>query len=170
MSDSNYEKAIRKHFDRYAALNEERKKIEAEEAKLRFLIRATLNMLTDEHREGYEVLLETMTGRRTIGLTEATTNTLKSTMDWMSPIAIRDRLVGSGFDFDAYTSNPLASIHTVLKRLSTEQVEKKVVGNSTYYRWKETKGLLNVPPFGSRNYAMLRDLVAVPGKGKIEKK
>jgi hypothetical protein len=168
MSDPDYKQAVRKHIDRYEELNQQREKIEAEQEKLRFLIRATLNMLSDDDREGYEVLFEAMSGRRTVGLTEATTNVLKTGMDWMSPVAIRDQLVGSGFDFNAYTSNPLASIHTVLKRLPTEQVEKKAVGSTTYYRWKETKGLLNVP-FGPGNIVSLQSLMASKKKG-IEKK
>jgi hypothetical protein len=55
----------------------------------------------------------------------------------MTPVEVRDALVNSGFDLSAY-SNPLAAIHTILKRLTkTEDVRPAIIdGDQTVYQWK----------------------------------
>ena len=36
---------------------------------------------------------------------------------WLTPVEIRDALKRMGFPFENYKANPLASIHTTLKRM-----------------------------------------------------
>lgn len=50
------------------------------------------------------------------GLTEACKTSLRCAATPMTPVELRDRLHSTGFDIHRY-SNPLAAIHTVLRRL-----------------------------------------------------
>jgi hypothetical protein len=56
---------------------------------------------------------------------------------YMNPVSVRDKLKDMGYDLSKYT-NPLASIHTILKRLveSGEVEPDEGVGGRTVYRWK----------------------------------
>ena len=51
------------------------------------------------------------------GLTEACKTSLRCAAAPMTPLEVRDRLQATGFDTTRY-SNPLAAIHTVLRRLT----------------------------------------------------
>ena len=51
------------------------------------------------------------------GLTEACKTSLRCAKAPMTPLEVRDRLQAVGFDINRY-SNPLAAIHTVLRRLT----------------------------------------------------
>lgn len=51
------------------------------------------------------------------GLTEACKTSLRCAGAPMTPLEVRDRLQSTGFDLKRY-SNPLAAIHTVLRRLT----------------------------------------------------
>jgi len=53
----------------------------------------------------------------TWGLTEACRTVLRSAGRPLTALELRDRLVSVGFDLERY-SNALASVHTVLKRLT----------------------------------------------------
>jgi hypothetical protein len=50
---------------------------------------------------------------------------------------VRDLLRSAGFDLSSYT-NPLASIHTILKRLAERgEVEVSESGGEVHYRWSK---------------------------------
>src|SRR5215831_15452550 len=51
-----------------------------------------------------------------LGLTDACRLVLRNAVEPLTALGVRDRLAAIGIDLDKY-SNPLASIHTVLKRL-----------------------------------------------------
>lgn len=44
---------------------------------------------------------------------------------WLTPVEIRDALKRMGFPFENYKANPLASIHTTLKRMVPAEMEVK---------------------------------------------
>jgi hypothetical protein len=46
---------------------------------------------------------------------------------WFTPIEIRDALKRMGFPFENYKANPLASIHTTLKRMVPAEMEVKTL-------------------------------------------
>lgn len=54
---------------------------------------------------------------------------------WLTPVEIRDRLKNMGFPFDNYKANPLASIHTTLKRMVPGEMEVKTLkdGQKVYH-------------------------------------
>jgi hypothetical protein len=80
-----------------------------------------------------------------IGFTDAVRKVLAANATLMTPVGVRTGLRTLGFDLDRY-SNPLASIHTVLKRLvESGEAEIGTVNESTAYRWK------NRPEFSVAN-------------------
>ncbi len=46
---------------------------------------------------------------------------------WLTPVEIRDALKRMGFPFENYKANPLASIHTTLKRMVPGELETKTL-------------------------------------------
>jgi len=85
---------------------------------LRDLIRVNANLLTDEGERRQELTL-LMIFKHPENITEAVKATLFLAMakeERLTPTEIRDCAEQRGFSFSAYT-NPLASIHTTLRRM-----------------------------------------------------
>ncbi|HEX8844320.1 MAG TPA: hypothetical protein VF791_06735 [Pyrinomonadaceae bacterium] len=71
-----------------------------------------------------------------LNLADACREVLKKNDRYMTPIEIRNTLDASNFDLTNY-SNPLASIHGVLKRMADSgEIEKHEKDNTTLYRFK----------------------------------
>ena len=136
MSDTKYNDALTECLLRIGELHKQRMAIDSDLSKLRNLARATINMLPDEQQANYTELLDSFYQDADVGLKESIANILMASHTWMSPVAVRDALFQQGFNFDSYTSNPLASIHTVLKRFSPEKVETRSKDGVTEYHWK----------------------------------
>ncbi len=84
---------------------------------LKELIRANANFLPDDEREAELLSLELLKVPENI--TEAVKITLflaTARKEGLTPIQIREQAHERGFDFSSYT-NPMASIHTILKRM-----------------------------------------------------
>jgi hypothetical protein len=133
-------------------------------SRLSELIRATMNMIPPEQLARYEGIFERIE-QRPIGLSVAIracfagaaapgklvelakrmaqTGTPQSADAasleklWLTPVEIRDRLKSIGFPFENYKANPLASIHTTLKRMVPGEMEVKTLkGGQKVYRLK----------------------------------
>jgi hypothetical protein len=73
------------------------------------------------------------------GLANACREVLKSYFTFMQPLEVRDRLIQRGFDLSRY-SNPVAAIHTVLKRFVEKgEAEPQSKGAKTLYRFKPVR-------------------------------
>jgi hypothetical protein len=60
--------------------------------------------------------------------TKSETSATGSAKDaWFTPVEIRDALKRMGFPFENYKANPLASIHTTLKRMVPAEMEVKTL-------------------------------------------
>lgn len=145
MTTTDYRAVLMNAFARFGEIVDQRAKLELERAKLHQFIAATVNMLPDddeqEFTDAFDRLLE-KTEERTHSLTEAIRKALQgANQDWLTVAQVRDRLAASGFDFSGYTSNPLASISTTLKRFKSDEVESRMIGGVTVYRWKATNVL-----------------------------
>jgi hypothetical protein len=106
--------------------------------RLSELIRATRNMVPPEQLARYEPTFERIE-QRPAGLSLAIRACFTAgaaglagyagkeapVKEWFAPIEIRDALKRMGFPFDNYKANPLASIHTTLKRMVPAEVEVK---------------------------------------------
>ncbi len=141
MDDPHFLTLINGAFEKLEELQNDRETIEAETMKLEQLIAAAANMLPDDARtlviQRMEMLRE-LSRFRDVGLTDAIRSVLRQgSGDWLTATNVRDRLLSLGFDFTAYSTNPLASISTTLRRMKPEEVETTTVdGGVASYRWK----------------------------------
>ncbi len=94
-----------------------RKVIDGKIADLRNLVRANANFLPDKEREAELLVLEML--RIPENITEAVRIAVFlacAHKEGVTPIEIKEEAEQRGFDFSEY-SNPMASIHTILKRM-----------------------------------------------------
>jgi|ERR1700681_3988375 hypothetical protein len=125
-------------------LHADREAVNIEIVKLEQFISATANLLPDSERRLVNDTMESfqeLSNLRETGLTDAIRAVLKSAAgQWLTVANVRDRLVSAGFDFSAYTANPLASISTTLRRMKSEDMETgNTDGSVITYRWKGEK-------------------------------
>jgi hypothetical protein len=133
-------------------------------SRLSELIRATMNMVPPEQLARYEPIFERIE-QRPLGLSVAIRTCFaaaaapeklveiakrmaqsrkpgsgdgsSSEKLWLTPVEVRDRLKSMGFPFENYKANPLASIHTTLKRMVPGEMEVKTLkGGQKVYRLK----------------------------------
>ena len=123
MTHAEYHRALEAASREYEKLGEERRRIDERLAQLAQTI-GTLNRLCG--------FVPTVFW----GLTDACRVVLKGTAHPMTPVEVRDRLGAIGFDLSKYT-NPLAAIHTVLKRLgeAKEVGFVEIAGGKFAYEW-----------------------------------
>jgi hypothetical protein len=107
-------------------------------SRLSELIRATMNMIPAEQLARYEPIFERLENRPAglsmairacftagaMGLKQAKAGEGKT---WFTPVEIRDALKRMGFPFENYKANPLASIHTTLKRMVPAELETRTL-------------------------------------------
>lgn len=119
------------------AWSRKRDDAERELSRLSELIRSTVKMLSPEQRSkcDCEILLERL-DHRPPGLTTVIRRAFSAGRDWLTPTEIRDYLKNIGFDFERYKANPLASIHTTLRRMVPHEVESKTLEGRKIYRLK----------------------------------
>jgi hypothetical protein len=104
MTHEDYRRALDAAAREYAALGDKRREIDQRLAELAQSI-ATLSRLLG------------LTPTVPLGLTDAVRLVVRGAGVPMTPIEVRDRLVGVGFDVSKYV-NDLAAVHTILKRLN----------------------------------------------------
>src|ERR1035438_6007069 len=93
------------------------RRLESRIDDLRNLIRATANLLPDEERKHELLLLDFF--KHPTNVTEAVRLALylaKLKGERLTPLQIRELAESRGFNFSEYT-NPMASIHTILRRM-----------------------------------------------------
>jgi len=103
-TDQEYRRALDAAIKEYEALGDERRQIDDRLAKLAQTI-GTLNRLLG------------LTPTIPVGLTDACRLALRGAGLPLTPVEVRDRLLGIGMDLSTYT-NELSAIHTILKRLN----------------------------------------------------
>jgi hypothetical protein len=103
MSKDDYRRALDAAVREYEALIAQHAELDARIAQLRHSIGALTKLC------GYEPTVP-------FGLTDACRLVLRNSETPLTALEVRDRLRTIGVDLDKYT-NPLASIHTVLKRM-----------------------------------------------------
>jgi hypothetical protein len=135
-----------------------------EVSRLSELIRVTMNMIPPEQLARYEEIFERIE-QRPLGLSVAiracfaaaaaptklvevakriaqggkpeSADAVSPEKLWLTPVEIRDRLKNMGFPFENYKANPLASIHTTLKRMVPGEMDVKTLkGRQKVYRLK----------------------------------
>lgn len=138
MIDTDYNAILKRAFEEYGKLLADRENLDLQITKQFQFIRATINMLADEERDEYEKAIAKL-ALDSIGLTEAIRRILQASPSrWHTATDVRDKLVTTGFDFATYKANPLASVHSVLKRLKPMEFESTTIDGVMAWRLKET--------------------------------
>lgn len=148
MNDSYYLKILVAELEKLVTLMKQRGVIEVESAKCEEFISATINMLSEEKRAEFRMTLDAVkeAGKDRDGnLTHAIRRVLQRATEPLTVRDIRERLKNSGFDFSSYTSSPLASISTTLRRMKVEDLEATEVEGITAYRWKGIRRFPRMP-------------------------
>jgi len=135
-----YANIFTEHLTKLKTLLSEQQRINSEIKSVKEMMKASFNMMPDDERQKFSAIVKQavntlVTQER--GLTEAIRVLLESNRRrWFSAVNVRDKLIESGFDFSNYTSNPLASVHTVLKRMKREEVKtRELLPGNKEYRW-----------------------------------
>jgi hypothetical protein len=121
----------------YGTLSKERDEIDARLTRLRRFISAALDMLAEADRGGYQAEFAAVASQ-TGSLTDSIRETLKLATQkdsYLTAGEVRDYLKNSGFDFSQYTSNPLSSVNTILRRFKPDEVETSTRDGVKAFRW-----------------------------------
>jgi hypothetical protein len=151
-------------FEKIDRLQVEREKLDAEIMKQEQFISATANFLPDDQRDLVSrrmAIGQSLQNVRESSLTNAIRTILRQESgNWLTVTNVRDRLLGLGFDFSDYSTNPLASVSTILRRMKSEEVEtRNVDGGVAAFRWKDTSELNLSPEFlKAAMKGMLKDM------------
>ncbi len=139
MDLKHYRAAVGVQTIRLKKLVAERNNLNVEIERVVDLISANANFLPESERAERLQALEQIIAEP-LGFTDSVRNILSSHPNhWVTPIGARDLLVSANFDLGKY-SNPLASIHTILKRLAkSEELETMTKDGEIYYRWRGFK-------------------------------
>ena len=134
-----YNSILEESIAEYQELRATRDELDMQIAKKFQFIKATINLLPDNEKLRYNALV--FMGRlEEHGPTIAIRKVLQSRPTrWMTATQVRDLLVVNGYDFSGYRSNPLASVHSILKRLGQEgEIEATMVDGVMAWRWRGT--------------------------------
>jgi hypothetical protein len=132
-----YRQLLVESLEKFVILSRQKEEIEAEIIKLRQFVYATMNMLPDAERMKYQAEFSGLAAE-VAGLTDAVREALKlatQRLTYFTAAQVRDHLVKAGFDFSQYSSNPLASVNTTIRRLKPSDVESTTVDGVAAYRW-----------------------------------
>ena len=136
MDSKSYRNSIILATHRLKKLVADRDKLDLEIERVGEYIKANANFLPDEERETQLHKLQQIIAGPP-GFTDAVRIVLSKNRSYAATaIGVRDLLIKDGYPLDGY-SNPLASIHTILKRLADRgEVEIETTSGEIYYRWK----------------------------------
>jgi len=122
----------------FSSLLRERQELDLKLAQKLQFIRATMNQLPDGEVKKVEEYLDKLASG-SAGLSESIRKILSNNpRKWHTATEVRDALIKAGFDFGNYASNPLASVHSTLKRIKPAEAEMHTADGVMVWRWKGT--------------------------------
>lgn len=134
---SDYQKIADRELAKLESLREKRDQIERDMKNVHQLIWAAIKAMPD-HEKGPYLTRMTTRAFQQFGLTQTIRNILQQAV--LTPVQVKDKLDAMGYDFSGYKSNPLSTIHSILKRFKPSEVETiPQMDGSTAYRWKRPK-------------------------------
>ncbi len=186
MTDIEYQTILANAIRRFGSLINERENIDLEITKLRQFIRATANMLPDSAREKLLESFDEIDNRiavTTMSLIDSVRNILQNKSEkWLTVSGVKSLLQTEGFDFSSYTSNPLSSVSTTLRRLKeygeveTDEIEGVTVYKASTKNLKKPKynmflsDIITPPPQQTKNALRARAFGASPDLAEAEHK
>jgi hypothetical protein len=143
---------------RLDALDAEREEAVSQIVQMEQLVKSLTSLTSENPLEKINATL--VENANELSLADACREVLVKNTRYMTPIEIRDTLAASGFDLSTY-SNPLASIHGVLKRIAESgSAEKHEKGGTTLYKW-------NLQRNEARTSATTSGVTGMSGVGQI---
>jgi hypothetical protein len=143
MASNEYNSVLDAALLKLTELIKQQEDTEIEISKTRQFIYATLNMLSDDDRSAFwhnlrqhNATQESMADNLSDAVREVLSTSPKV---WFTVTEVRDALRTTAFDFSKYTSNPLASISTTLRRMVPKEVDMATPEGVSAFRWKNTK-------------------------------
>src|ERR1700722_7907406 len=136
MTVINYSQLLKNALNESTELSSERARIDARLLKLQQFIYAAINLLPEEERSMYQAEVATLASQFG-NLTDSIREILKLATQretFFTAAEVRDQLKSAGFDFSEYTSNPLASVNTILRRFRGDEVEVSKRAGVTVYK------------------------------------
>ncbi len=122
MTESEYTQLLAKSVERFRELYEQRQAIDVELIKLRQFIDATIIMVDEKEKKKWEAEMDELVGKMiasSASLADSVRRVFEDHPNYgFTASAIRTMLLEAGFDFSSYTSNPLSSISTTLRRMA----------------------------------------------------
>ena len=133
------------HLKKLSELRQKEEEIRTERAKVADMAKASFALMSDEEQAHFNEVMAGITEyfrNKELGLTDAIRKVLEaSPNEWFGATRVRDKLKQECFDFSSYASNPLASIHTVLKRFKRNEVKaRNDKSGNREYRWARVSG------------------------------
>ena len=145
MMDSDYTQLLIAKFAEFGELLKARQHLDVQISKLKQFIFATINMLPDEERAKFRKQINDLSATvdaQAAGLTDSIRRILDTAYPkHLTVSVVRDRLEDAGFDFTGYTSNPLATIGTILRRMVPKEAEVTENDGVSAYRRKQQRAL-----------------------------
>lgn len=139
-TEYNYEQVLGTTFKRLGEIAQELEQLQIEATKLRQFAMATINMLPDDKRDAFMHMVEAFNEadkEKESSLKQECLRVLREFYpQWRTAAQVRDRLASSGFDFSKYTSNPLASVSTTLRRMDRHEVQTAEIEGVAAYRMR----------------------------------
>jgi hypothetical protein len=134
-----YQQIVVEHVEKLRRLRDEQARIEQQIKSVRDLLKAALNLMPEEEKGPFMQEMGTVVFER-VGLTQAIRNLMQGRDSFLTPPEIKDMLEINGYDFSEYKSNPLSSIHSILKRFKRSEMEVRHWATGTpSYRWKKKR-------------------------------
>jgi hypothetical protein len=134
---SEYRQIADNQLAQLRSLQDQKAHLEETIRRVSELAKAAINAMPDEEKGPYLAELAKHT-RQQMGLTQAIRELLQATNSHLAATQIKEILEDRGYDFSAYTSNPLSSIHSILKRFKPSEVSKELWPDGVAgYRWKK---------------------------------
>lgn len=136
---SEYSEIVDRQIEKITKLIEDKQRIEREIRNANELAKAAIKAMPDEEKGPY---LQTFANfaLEQYSLTVTIRKILQDYAHWLTPIEVKNELDKRGYDFSSYKSNPLSSIHSILKRFKPSEVETMALATGgTTYRWKKKR-------------------------------
>jgi hypothetical protein len=130
-----YKAVLQGAFEEFGDLWKQRQEIDLKVAQKLQFIRATMNQLPEEDAAEFEDHLQRLVSGATL-MGSVRTVLSENRRKWFTAAKVRDEVKKGGFEFTNYSSNPLASVHSALKRLKQDEVETDTVEGVMVWRWK----------------------------------
>jgi hypothetical protein len=137
---SEYSEIADRQFEKMRHLMEEKERIDREMRAAKELARAAIKAMPDEEKGPYLAVM-TNYSLEQFSLTVTIRKILHDNPGiFFTPVEVKEHLDARGYDFSRYKSNPLSSVHSILKRFKRSEVETVAIANGgTAYRWKEKR-------------------------------